>query len=412
MLRDAGHVAYLAGGCVRDMLLGIEPKDFDVATDAPPTRVRELFKKTQAVGQAFGVILVRTRISVIEVATFRSDGDYTDGRHPESVRFATAEEDARRRDFTINGLYFDPIEGSVIDFVGGRDDLEKRLLRAIGNAEARFAEDHLRMLRAVRFAARFDLTIEPATAEAVRRDAHLLPRISGERIADELRDMLVADTRKRAFTELWSLGLIGFTLGIHEPIPTLNVERSLVMALPVKGSAKQISFPVALFCAMVDLRWQASGLTHDILGNLTPPEVSKIVSLARHTLKLSNEESDEMHAIAKLSHTLLNTRDHPVAMLKRTVAHPHYLSMRQLLSAIHTTGVARERIEVIDSRLDALADIDCAPMPFLTGANLIEAGFQPGPAFKSVLEQVYDAQLENRIDCHEEAMALATKLLT
>jgi len=165
-LRNAGHVAYFAGGCVRDTLLGLQPKDFDIATDAPPQRVRELFTNTQAVGAAFGVILVRHKKSVIEVATFRTDLKYLDGRRPEGVVFTTAEEDAKRRDFTINGLFFDPIENHVIDYVGGQEDLKNKVLRAIGEPNHRFEEDHLRLLRAVRFAARFDLTIEHATASS------------------------------------------------------------------------------------------------------------------------------------------------------------------------------------------------------------------------------------------------------
>src|SRR5213595_1577127 len=176
-LRAAGHVAYLAGGCVRDLLLGLEPKDYDVATDAPPERVRKLFNNTQAVGAAFGVILVRLGGSQIEVATFRTDVSYEDGRHPTEVRFSSAEEDAQRRDFTINGLFLDPIDDRVIDFVGGQEDLKARILRAIGEPNHRFEEDHLRLLRAVRFASRFGLTIEPETAEAIRRHAEHLKRI-------------------------------------------------------------------------------------------------------------------------------------------------------------------------------------------------------------------------------------------
>src|SRR5687768_12609710 len=169
-LREAGHLAYFAGGCVRDALLGLEPKDYDVATDAPPDRVRELFPRTQAVGAAFGVILVRQGRSQIEVATFRSEGKYLDGRRPENVTFTTAEEDAKRRDFTINGMFYDPVADKVIDFVGGRQDAPDRVLRAIGNPDERFAEDHLRLLRAIRFAARFGMTIEPATHDAIARN--------------------------------------------------------------------------------------------------------------------------------------------------------------------------------------------------------------------------------------------------
>src|SRR5437763_2390306 len=195
-LREAGHVAYFAGGCVRDELLGFTPKDYDVATDAPPERVRQLFSNTQAVGAAFGVILVRHRKSVIEVATFRTDLQYKDGRRPEGVVFTTAEEDAKRRDFTINGLFMDPLDGDrVIDFVGGQEDLKNKVLRAIGEPNHRFEEDHLRLLRAVRFAARFGLQVDAATADAIQSHAAQLKRISPERICEELRLMLGAPSR-------------------------------------------------------------------------------------------------------------------------------------------------------------------------------------------------------------------------
>ena len=184
-LRDAGHIAYFAGGCVRDTLLGLTPKDYDVATDAPPDRVRQLFSNTQAVGAAFGVILVRHRKSVIEVATFRADLQYKDGRRPEGVVFTTAEEDAKRRDFTINGLLMDPLEGDkVIDYVSGQEDLKNKVLRAIGEPNHRFEEDHLRLLRAVRFAARFGLVIEPSTATAITGHAEQLKRISPARVGE------------------------------------------------------------------------------------------------------------------------------------------------------------------------------------------------------------------------------------
>src|SRR5687768_2488329 len=206
-LRDAGHVAYFAGGCVRDALLGLEPKDYDVATDAPPDRVRELFPRTQAVGAAFGVILVRQGRSQIEVATFRKDLAYADGRRPEGVVFSTAEEDAKRRDFTINGMFFDPIEEKVIDYVGGQRDAVDRVLRAIGLADERFAEDHLRLLRAIRFAARFGLTIEPSTREAIARNVPHLVRITPERVAEELRLSLTPVTRGRAWDMIRQYGI-------------------------------------------------------------------------------------------------------------------------------------------------------------------------------------------------------------
>src|SRR5258706_1624955 len=206
-LRDAGHVAYFAGGCVRDALLGLEAKDYDVATDAVPVKVRSLFRNTRAVGQAFGVILVHIGQSVIEVATFRTDGKYLDGRRPSEVQFTTAEEDAKRRDFTINGLFLDPLTDQVIDYVGGQQDLKSRTLRAIGDATARFEEDHLRLLRAVRFAARFGLTIEPLTLGAIAKHAERLAGISPERVGEEVRLMLTAPTRSTAWKMLRDVNL-------------------------------------------------------------------------------------------------------------------------------------------------------------------------------------------------------------
>lgn len=408
-LRRAGHVAYFAGGCVRDMLLGLEPKDFDIATDAPPDRVRALFNKTQAVGQAFGVILVRSGRSVVEVATFRAEGAYHDGRRPSEVRFTSAEEDARRRDFTINGLFFDPVEKRVIDYVGGQRDLYERTLRAIGEPNERFAEDHLRMLRAVRFAARFDLKIDPATRDAIIRDAALLPRITGERIADELRRILTVPTRRRAFRDLWALRLVEPALTLRAPTNiSLDEPRSLLLALP---NDRPLSFGLVLLASLVDLRWQSGGKKHDILGNFAQAELSKIVSAPRSALKLSNDEADEMTEIGRFIHGLLNTREPSVALMKRSLARTHAYEAQLLLQALRDTGNAVERIEALQARLAPKIGTDCAPLPLLTGDHLVRAGYSPGPAFKRVLDAVYDAQLEDRITTHEQAMDMARELL-
>ncbi|HSI32522.1 MAG: CCA tRNA nucleotidyltransferase, partial [Phycisphaerae bacterium] len=345
-LRQAGHVAYFAGGCVRDLLMGRTPKDWDVATDAPPKRVRALFTNTQAVGAAFGVILVRHGPSTVEVATFRTEGTYTDGRRPDSVRFTTAAEDAQRRDFTINGLFLDPEEGSemtsqdsdhplpdptrlghfsdrvprpaedeptggespcplfasgdptvapdlqseirnpksaipqdsalntqhspllhptphgtVIDYVGGVADLRANLLRAIGDPRARFAEDHLRLLRAVRFAARFGLSIDPATAAAIRDNAMKLRGISPERIAEELRLMLTPPIRAAAWPALWEFALIDVVMRFVPGAPGVDVEagdldpaRSLFLKV---APGEPISFGLALAAAVLDYRLEA-----------------------------------------------------------------------------------------------------------------------------------------------------------
>jgi poly(A) polymerase len=215
-LRAAGFEAYWAGGCVRDQLLGREPKDFDVATDARPDEIRGIFgfRRTVAVGEAFGVIKVvgRKPEGEVEVATFRQDASYSDGRHPDSVRFSTPEADAQRRDFTINGLFYDPLDDRVIDFVGGQEDLARRMVRAIGDARARFAEDKLRLLRGVRIAATFDFTLEPATRDAIKAMADQITVVSAERIAAEMRLMLVHPRRARALELLRELGLLKIIL--------------------------------------------------------------------------------------------------------------------------------------------------------------------------------------------------------
>src|SRR2546430_1244203 len=292
-LRANGHEAYFAGGCVRDLLLGLEPKDWDVATDAPPNRVRELFSKTEAVGAAFGVILVRHGRSVVEVATFRSDGSYLDGRRPSEVRFTTAEEDAQRRDFTINGLFLDPLEGDrVIDYVGGKEDLAARKLRAIGDPSARFAEDHLRLLRAVRFAARFGLEIAPATAMGMQQRAELLKGISPERIA---------------------------------------------------GGA------------------------------------------------------------------LVRGDERGLAQWRRFLAGSSWGAWRGLREGVEGVGIDEAKIEALKRRIEELEGTDVAPLPLISGDDLERAGMKPGPAFKKILDAVYDEQLEGRVKSQQEAMDFAMR---
>src|SRR2546430_4608188 len=290
-LRANGHEAYFAGGCVRDLLLGLEPKDWDVATDAPPNRVRELFTKTEAVGAAFGVILVRHGRSVVEVATFRSEANYLDGRRPSEVRFTTAQEDAQRRDFTINGLFLDPLEDDrVIDFVGGQEDLAARRLRAIGDPSARFAEDHLRLLRAVRFAARFGLEIAPATAMAIEQRAELLKGISPERIAEELRLMLCPPTRSAAWLLLWKFELLHVVLRflpLKEEVQ-INPSKSVFLA---SAPGAQISFGLALASAILDVELHQG---NDVLAVVEKRNVNRIARAGDKALKLSNVEFDEM----------------------------------------------------------------------------------------------------------------------
>ena len=412
-LREAGHVAYFAGGCVRDELLGLTPKDYDVATDAPPDRVRELFTNTQAVGAAFGVILVRHKKSVVEVATFRTDGKYLDGRRPEAVTFTTAEEDAKRRDFTINGLFLDPISNKVIDYVGGQADLKNKVLRAIGDPNHRFDEDHLRLLRAVRFAARFGLEIEPATAAAMKTNAPQLARISPERIAEELRLTLTSSTRDRAWGMLqqFALDTVIFRflkLPWNEPHPEVRGARETVLFADVIPG-QPIPFALALAAAV--LEYAAQRLPHlvewpRVLLELT---VRSVVQALRQALRLSNDETDLLQGTLYGVEFLLREEQPSVAQLKRFLARPAANYSRALLAALPLSGDPRIRDDV-EERLRELEQSDFAPAPLVTGDDLTDAGLMPGPRFKVALDQTYDAQLERRITTRKEAIEMAVRI--
>jgi poly(A) polymerase len=444
-LREAGHEAYLAGGCVRDFLLGQRAKDFDVATSAEPNQVRGLFRNTQAVGAAFGVILVHHGDSTIEVATFRTDLQYRDGRRPEGVKFATAAEDAQRRDFTINGLFRDPIEDRIIDYVGGQADLRAKLLRAIGNADERFAEDHLRLLRAVRFASRLGFTIEPATAGAIAAHAHELVRISPERIAEELRKMLMPVTRDSALVMLEEFGLLRILLRFLPEKPALSknptpasevlrragsdghqsVSLEYLRARRLGGTGSAAAAPdtplliacgngagfslgLALAAICLDFRMSASG-RFDPRVWLVPSEIKRAVHAMRQALKISNDEADEMTGALAWGQLLADAYP-PVAMLKRFLQQPYSADARVLMAGVARLGLATERINAVMAALEPLSRTEFAPPPLVTGDDLTNAGAVPGPKFRKALDAAYDAQLEGTISTREEAMRIAMGL--
>jgi poly(A) polymerase len=408
-LREAGHVAYFAGGCVRDLLLGREPKDYDVATDAPPGRVRELFSHTQAVGAAFGVILVRHRKSQVEVATFRSDGRYVDGRHPEGVTFTTAAEDAKRRDFTINGLFLDPVADEVIDFVGGQADLAARVIRAIGAAEKRFEEDHLRLLRAVRFAARFGFAIEPGTARAIRDHAPQLTRISPERVADELRAMLPPPTRVAAWRMLNELDLARVVFRfVDVPPGDPDDDRPIDGFLHKLSPDEPAPFPLAMAAAAAQWLWWASPASADARRMFERTVVARTVGALRKSLRLSNEECESVEGTFAGLAPLLADVPPSVASMKRFLARPTAAQSRQLMAAMAAGGVLdAARAAELERELSALARTEFAPAPLITGDDLTAAGAKPGPAFKRMLDSAYDAQLEGRAMTRDEAMVIA-----
>lgn len=404
-LRDAGHIAYFAGGCVRDLLLGLEPKDYDVATDAPPMRIRELFSRTQSVGAAFGVILVHHGQSVVEVATFRTDLKYADGRRPEGVQFSSPEDDARRRDFTINGLFLDPINNQIIDFVGGQDDLQAGRLRAIGNAQHRFEEDHLRLLRAVRFAARFGLKIDQDTAAAMFKNGPLLIRISPERIADELRMMLTSASREIAWKLLWQFDLLRVVLRDLPEKPAGEKDFNSLFAHLSSGEA--IPFGLALAGLVLDYRMSAG---ESALALLDKRQAQRSVRACRKDLKISNEEAEMMFDCLHLC-DLFGDPPPSVAAMKRFLAGPHSRQARAILNALGAIdGQLRPQIQRLAVQFGELLKSDVAPLPLITGEDLIAMGMSPGPLFKKVLHAVYDAQLENRIGTKSEAMSMAKDL--
>jgi poly(A) polymerase len=357
--------------------------------------------------------MVRQRRSQIEVATFRTDGKYLDGRRPEGVTFTTAEEDAKRRDFTINGMFFDPVEDRVIDYVGGQEDLRNEVLRAIGNPDERFEEDHLRLLRAVRFAARFGLEIESETQKAIWSHAPQLARITPERVGEEVRAILTPVTRVAAWELLWESGLGDVIFRFVEPRPETDGGIPLdrfgeIFNQVAPGRAIPVS--LALAAATLDRAWPLwPPGSADFRMLLSRPTVSQTVHALRRSLKLSNEESEQLHEILTGLDPLLRDERPSVAVLKRFLARPTAPLSRELLAALPEM-VGAERVKWVQEQLSQLQGTEYAPAPLVTGDDLTAAGLTPGPVFKRVLEAVYDAQLEDRVRTKEEAMSLALRL--
>jgi tRNA nucleotidyltransferase/poly(A) polymerase len=382
-LRNAGHTAYLAGGCVRDLLLGETPKDYDVATSAHPEDIAKLFKKTAAVGAAFGVMLVRDFGPTIEVATFRSDGPYSDTRRPDHVEFSSPEMDAQRRDFTINALFLDPNDDGdeIIDFVQGKADVERRILRAVGDPHQRLKEDHLRALRAVRFAARYDLEIDPITSEAIKQHASELSGVSVERIGEEVRRMMAHSSRARAAGLLQQLTLDRAIFGSESKSDQLPI----LMELDPDADST-----TALAAWAIDRLNDTSA--HDW----------------RKRLDLSNDETQKLSATIEIAGVLLNQwNELSTPAKKRLSCRDHCCGAIMLARAINAklTEMICNDIQMMESD-----GIGLNPEPMINGQVLIEMGHQPGARFKEVLDLVYDAQLEGKVNSTDSARNLASEL--
>jgi poly(A) polymerase len=437
-LRVRGHQAYLAGGCVRDLLLNREPADYDVATDATPQQVMQILPQTYAVGEQFGVVLVpyrkeeeadqiaRTSASsgqtrahhrdAVEVATFRLDMGYSDGRRPDEVRFTKdPREDVERRDFTINGMMLDPATNEVLDFVGGRADLNAGIIRAIGDPERRFAEDKLRMLRAVRFAARFDYQIEAATMTAIQKLANKIHQVSAERVREELTKMLTEGQACRAFQLLDTTGLLREVLpeiaamkGVEQP-PQYHPEGDvfvhtllLLDKLPA-GASKTLA-------------WGA--LLHDVgkppTFRVAPDRIRfdghvdvgvKMAAEILRRLRFSNDDSDQILALVDHHMRFGQVQQMNQSTLKKFLRMPAFDEHLELhrLDSLSSHG----RLEAYDyarQQLQSMPPEEIRPTPLITGRDLIEAGYEPGPRFKEILGAAEDAQLEGRLTSREAAM--------
>ena len=445
-LRDQGHQAYLVGGCVRDLLLKREPADYDIATDATPDDVVRIFPETYAVGAQFGVVLVPLPESeraamgegqeadaeqhalsghqhklCIEVATFRCDVGYSDGRHPDEVRFSRdPKEDVQRRDFTINGLLLDPLSDEVLDFVGGENDLNAGIIRAIGNPELRFSEDKLRMLRAVRFAARFEYQIDSATFEAIRKLAAQIHQVSRERVRDELTRMLTEGHARRAFQLLDETGLLREVLpeitamkGVEQP-PEFHPEGDVFVHTLLLLENLPHPCPITL-------AWGA--LLHDVGKPPTfrraPDRIrfdehakvgTKMAEAICRRLRFSNEDTDQILLLVENHMRFADVERMKPSTFKRFIRLPRFDEHMQLHRL--DCEASHRSLRLYDFTREKRAELPASairPEPLITGDDLIAAGYAPGPVFKQILSAVEDAQLDGGLQSKKQAMKFVSQ---
>ena len=415
-LREQGHTAYFAGGCVRDLLRGQTPKDIDIATDARPEAVQKIFPRTYAVGAHFGVIVVLEGGFQFEVATFRSDGVYLDGRRPVEVHFATAEEDASRRDLTINGMFFDPEKDGVIDFVGGRADLAARLIRAIGDPAQRFAEDRLRLLRAVRFATVLQFEIESATWHAVVAQAASINEISAERIREELVRIFMSPHRARGWDLLDASGLMRAILpeleamkGCEQPPqfhPAGDVfKHTRIMLELLPGEA---SLPLVFSVLFHDIGKPPTSIVdedgrirfngHDRIG-------AEMTEAIMERLRFSRAEIDATVEAVRQHMVFKDVPNMRVAKLKRFMARPTFEDELELHRVDCASSHAMmENYEFLQEKKEEFANEPIIPPPLVRGDDLIALGLKPGPRFGEILEAVETRQLEGALKDREDAL--------
>jgi poly(A) polymerase len=423
-LRRSGHQALLVGGCVRDLLLGREPADFDVTTDATPERVMSLFPEGIGVGAQFGVVLVPREGANVEVATFRSDVGYSDGRHPDRVVYSTtAKEDVQRRDFTINGLLMRDDTGEVLDFVGGQADLKAGLLRAIGEPSRRFAEDKLRMLRAVRFAARFHFVIEPVTSAAIRRHANGISQVSAERLRDELTKLLTEGVARRGFELLDDSGLLQQLLpeiaamkGVEQP-PEFHPEGDvwihtllMIEQLPA-GCSSALAWAVLLHDVGKPPTFKPVSETGDRIRFDGHVDVGvRMAEDICRRLRFSNEETEQISALVANHMRFKDVEQMRASTLKRFVRLPRFDEHLELHRLDCLSSHRRlESYGFVQGFLAETPPEQVCPPRLLTGDDLQRMGYVPGPLFSEILRSLEDAQLEGRVQDKEGATEYVVK---
>lgn len=421
-LRARGHQAYLVGGCVRDRILGIVPKDFDVSTDAKPNEILSYFPRSELVGAHFGVVLVGKQSAVhVEVATFRSEGAYSDGRRPDQVRFETDPAlDAKRRDFTINALMEDPLSHQVLDYVGGKADLDNRIVRAIGDPGERFREDHLRMLRAIRFAARLKFSIAEDTVAAIRSLAPCITKISPERIRDELVRIVTEGGARRGLEMLDDCGPLIHILpevkafqGVQQP-PEYHPEGDvwthvLLMLDQLRDPTPTLAFGALLHDVGKPPTFKiADRIRFDSHAEVGAEMTRKILS----RLRFSNEDADQIISLVANHMRFKDVSRMRLSTLKRFLrlrCFEEHLELHRL-DCLASHGHL-ETYEFVRTKFLELQQQDLQPRRLISGRDLIDAGYKPGPAFGKALEAIETAQLEGEVSTREEAMELAQSVL-
>ncbi len=418
-LREKGYETYLAGGCVRDDLLGKPPQDFDIATDAKPEAIQTLFPQTLSVGTQFGVILVILEGEPFEVATFRYDGPYLDGRRPSHVRFASLQEDILRRDFTINGMMYDPIEDRLIDLVGGREDLNRQVSRAIGSPDERFQEDRLRMVRAIRFAASLGFTIEENTFRAIQQQAPTVTQISWERIGEEITRLLTEGGAKRGFELLSASGLLKAILPEVEAMkgveqspdfhPEGDVFTHTLLALDhLANPSESLAYGCLLHDIAKPICINREGARVTFYGH-----TDRGAEMAEEILKRLKRSRAVWERVAYLVKNHLRHTQAPkmrLSTLKRFLREEgiHELLELTRIDALSANGDL-QYYDFCRQKMVELKEEEIRPQPLLKGQDLIAMGFAPGPIFKKILKEVEEAQLEREITTKEQAIEWVTQ---